>query len=151
MPRKPTDVAAEQAAYDEELRKFGIEAPRGGGFSPHPRVKDSPAGSITGHNRTWSVRVPLGRDPVTGKPRNYYKTVRGAKKEAVAFLEWYNGLVAAGIAPADVISQGELQELAALDRRAAELREELLARVDAGAIVQPGPQNLVLADIRHLG
>src|SRR5690606_12306533 len=36
--------------------------------------------------RTWLVRVYLGRDPVTGKRRYHNKTIRGNKKDAQRYL-----------------------------------------------------------------
>jgi hypothetical protein len=88
----------------------------------------------------WSVRVPF-RDPDTGKARIHYKTIRPSRKAAQVYLDWYSGLLAAGEAP-KTVSQTELQDLAALERKAANLaatlREKLLARVVAGGRVQPG-------------
>lgn len=89
----------------------------------------------------WGVTLRLGRDQVTGKQRRHDKTVRGSKAAAQAYLDWYAGLVVTGLAP-ETVSQSELQDLAALESTAAKLRENLLARVDAGGLVEPGPLSL---------
>jgi hypothetical protein len=83
----------------------------------------------------WQVRVPF-RDSA-GKASTHYKTVLGSKKAAQSYLDWYSGLVAAGDAP-ETVSQAALQELAALDRKAAKFRENLLLRLAAGGRVEPG-------------
>jgi hypothetical protein len=99
-------------------------------------------GSIMGRARQWNVRIPIWRDPATGKVRNHYKTIRGSRGEAVVYLEWYSGLIAAGVPPQDVITQSELQDLAELERTASAFREKLLVRMQVGARVQPGPRSL---------
>jgi hypothetical protein len=76
----------------------------------------------------------------TGKAlKPHYKTVRGSKKIAQVYMDWYAGLVDAGNPPRDVISQTELQDLAHLEGKAAAFRYKLLARASAGSVVQPGP------------
>jgi|SRR5665213_1029180 len=89
-------------------------------------------------DRKWAVRLPLGRDALTGRLLLHTKAIRGAKKTAQAYIDWYVSLMAAGCAPKDVIAQGELQDLAALERKAAAFRAKLLGRVAAGGIVEPG-------------
>ena len=52
-------------------------------------------------------------------------------------------MIAAGNPPPrDVISQTELKGLAALERKAARLREKLRGRLGAGWLVEPGPLSL---------
>jgi hypothetical protein len=87
------------------------------------------------------VRVRVGRDPATGKTRYHFKSIYGSAEEARAYVNWYAGLVAAGEA-SETVSQSELQDLAELERRAAGFREKLLARVEAGGRVEPGPLSL---------
>jgi hypothetical protein len=100
-------------------------------------------GSITNCGALlYQVRVPL-HDRVTGKaPKPHYKTMRGSKKIAQAYMDWYADLVRAGNPPRDVISQTELQDLAHLESKAVAFREKLLGRVSAGGVVQPGPLSL---------
>lgn len=45
------------------------------------------AGSIRkrGEN-SWEIQITLGKDPVTGKKKRIYKTVKGTKKEAEKVL-----------------------------------------------------------------
>ncbi len=50
--------------------------------------------------------------------------------------------MAAGQAPTETISQGELQELAHLQAKATQFKEKLLAKVESGAKAQPGPLTL---------
>ena len=83
--------------------------------------------------------MPLGRDPATKAGSSpHYKTIRGSKKDAQAYLDWYTSLVVAGNAPRETVSQSELRDLAALERKAAAFREKLLARTDAGGKAEPG-------------
>ena len=104
---------------------------------------ETSAGSITNcGNLRWMVRLPLGRDPTTGKARNHFEPIRGSKREAQAYLDWYAGLVADGEPPKETVSHTELQDLAALERKAAKLRKKLLARVESGGRVEPGPLSL---------
>jgi len=102
----------------------------------------SPVGVIRGHLVQWSVRMKLWQDPATGKIRYHYKSINGPKRDAQAYFDWYAGLMAAGQAPRETISQSELQELAHLQAKATQFKEKLLAKVESGARVQPGPLTL---------
>lgn len=92
--------------------------------------------------RRWQMRIPLPRDPATGRAHVHYRTVGPARKDAQAYIDWYVGLVAGGNTPLDIITQSELRNLAAIERKAFDSRAKLLARVNAGAKVQPGPLSL---------
>jgi hypothetical protein len=110
---------------------------------PVPLQARSNRGTITNCGTLqWAVDLPVGRDPESGKIRQHYKAIRGPKKAAEAYLDWYAGLVAGGEAP-ETVSQSELQDLATLERRAAEFPAKLLARVKAGERVEPGPLRLL--------
>ena len=41
------------------------------------------------------------------------------------YVNWYTGMVAAGAAPRETVSQSELQDLAALDLKGAKFRKKL--------------------------
>jgi hypothetical protein len=99
--------------------------------------------SITKADGKLAIAIQVARDPATGKRQFHRKTVNGRKADANAYLAWYTGLMAAGEAPAETVSQRELQELAWLERKAAKFREKLIARVEAGGKVEPGPLAIV--------
>ena len=98
---------------------------------------------IIGHDRRWTVMVPLGRDPATGKQISHRKPIRGPKMNARAYRDWYAGLVAAGESLKETVSQAELKELGALDLKATAFKGKLRARVHAGGKVQPGTLELL--------
>ncbi len=100
-------------------------------------------GIIDGHLLRWRVRINLGQDPATGNTRYHYKSIHGPKKDAQAYFDWYTGLMATGETPVETVSQTELKQLGDLELRVAQFKEKLLAKVDSGAKVQPGPLNLV--------
>jgi hypothetical protein len=93
---------------------------------------------IMGYGLRWSVVLPLGRDSATGKQVYHHKSLRGPKANARAYRDWYAGLIASGEPPKEAVSQAELKELGDLELKAAEFKGKLLARVRAGAKVQPG-------------
>ncbi len=97
---------------------------------------------IRGHLVQWNVTFPLGRDPVTGKPNHHYKSIHGPRKDAQVYLDWYAAQVAAGETPKETIAQWELKQLSELELKAAQFKERLLAKVESGARVQPGPLSL---------
>ena len=97
---------------------------------------------ILGHGLRWSVSYPLGHDPATRRPLYHRKSIRGPKRDAQAYLDWYSGLMVSGQAPTETISQTELQELAHLQAKATQFMEKLLVKVESGARVQPGPFTL---------
>lgn len=97
---------------------------------------------IVGYGLRWTVTVPLGRDPATGKQLYHRKSLHGPKINARAYRDWYVGLVVAGEPPKETVSQSELKELGDLELKAAAFKGKLLARVHAGAKVQPGPRSL---------
>jgi len=97
---------------------------------------------LVGYGLRWTVMVPLGRDSATGKPRFHRQPIRGPKMKARAYRDWYAGLVVAGEASKETVSQAELKELGDLELKAAALKGKLLARMHGGARVQPGPRRL---------
>jgi hypothetical protein len=97
---------------------------------------------IVGYGLRWTVMLPLGRDPSTGKQLYHRKPIRGPKMNARAYRDWYAGLIAAGEPPKETVSQAELNELGDLELKAAQFKEKLFARVRAGGKVQPGPRSL---------
>ncbi len=97
---------------------------------------------LVGYGLRWTVMVPLGRDPATRKPLFHRKPIRGPKMNARAYRDWYARLMAAGVPPKETVSQSELNELGNLELKAAAFKEKLLARMHAGAKVEPGPRSL---------
>jgi len=89
-------------------------------------------------NQRWRVAVPVGRDPATGKQLYHYKSIRGSKKDAEAYLHWINTMLLVGQRFPATISQSELRQLQALQAKADRFREKLEAAVQAGAKVEPG-------------
>jgi hypothetical protein len=104
-----------------------------------PRSEDQ---YLVGYGLRWTVMVPFGRDSATGKPRFHRKPIRGPKMNARAYRDWYVGLLAAGDPPKETVSQAELKELSDLEWKAAAFKEKLLARVQAGAKIEPGLRGL---------
>ena len=97
---------------------------------------------VLGHGLRWSIAYPLGHDPATRRPLYHRKSIRGPKRDAQAYRDWYADLMFAGQAPRETVSQSELQELAHLQAKATQFKEKLLAKVASGAKVQPGPLTL---------
>jgi len=97
------------------------------------------AGSIVSSGSLrWSVSIPLGRDPVTGKQVNHWKSLRGSKRDAQLYVDWFTGLLNSGQAITATVSQSELRMLESLQRKADQFRATLQAAVRDGAIVEPG-------------
>ena len=97
---------------------------------------------ILGYGVRWSIAYPLGHDHATRRPLYHRKSIHGPKRDAQAYRDWYADLMFAGQAPTETISQSELQELAQLQAKATQFKEKLLAKVESGAKVQPGPLGL---------
>jgi hypothetical protein len=97
---------------------------------------------ILGCGVRWSIVYPLGHDLATRRPLYHRKSIHGLKREAQAYLDWYAGLVAAGETPKETIAQWELKSLADLQAKAQEFKQKLLAKVESGTRVQPGPLTL---------
>lgn len=107
-----------------------------------PEERYYPGRRITGWGKRWTVQINLGHDPATRKPLYHNKSIHGRKRDAEAYRDWYAGLMAAGQAPTETISQSELQELAHFQAKATQFKEKLLAKVENGAKVQAGPLSL---------
>jgi hypothetical protein len=103
-----------------------------------------PGRLITGHDRRWSVRIPLGRD-AAGKLLHHWKSLHGSKADAQRYADWINGLLSSGQTIPATVAQWELRELAALQAKADKLRATSQAAVRDGASVEPGALELPAA------
>ena len=92
-------------------------------------------------DRRWRVIVPVGKD-VDGKQLHHYKSIRGSKRDAEAYFRWVNSMLLTGQRFPATVSQSELRMLQALQEKADRFREKLIAAVQAGAKVEPGPLHL---------